>query len=733
MINATREGSSGDFTSLRKIQLTATSLGLMNAVMLAGAAHAQGADAAAGSNTNAPTKLPELVVSGQADSYKPEAVDSPRFTEPLRDIPQTITVIPQSVMREQNVTTLRDVLRNVPGISIQAGEGGGGLPGDNLSIRGFSARSDIFVDGVRDYGAYSRDPFNTEQVEVYKGATSAAFGRGSVGGSVNLSTKRPTLRPFYSGSFGLGTDEYKRLTADFNQPLKELGLESSAVRLNGLWHDADMPGRDIVTNERWAVAPAVSFGIGQPTQFTVLYQHMEQDNVPEYGIPWVPANTNPALAAYSDKAPPVSFENFYGLKGYDFEHIQNDIATGILEHKFNESISLRNLSRFGRTERDSAITAPRFDAVNTSTAIRRQLQRRQIEHQVYANATDARFDFDTGPLTHALISGVEFSREEQDNRNSAQFNNQPLADLYNPNPGQLPLGPMPPINVPWTEARADTAALFVSDTLKFAEKWELLGGLRYDHIETDFTGTGGRTDDLLSYRSGLVFKPLKNGSVYFSYGTSFNPSLEGNSGIAGNILNLDPEESEIYELGTKWDLLEERLSLSAAVFHNLKSNVRTPDIANTGVTVLEGEQRVNGVEFGAAGTLTKFWRVFGAYTYLDSKVENSNNPQEESNVLGNTPDHSFSVWTTFQLPFNLELGGGAQYVGERRNNNTTAARIAPDYVVFDATLAYNVNEHFSLRLNVYNIADEQYIDRVGGGHFIPGAGRSAVLTANLTY
>src|SRR5687767_10922918 len=172
------------------------------------------------------------------------AVAQAQYTEPLRDIPQTITVIPQAVFREQGATTLRDVLRNVPGISIQAGEGGGGLPGDNLSIRGFSARSDIFVDGVRDYGAYSRDPFNTEQVEVFKGPTSAAFGRGSVGGSINMVTKRPGLKSLYSGTLGFGTDEYKRFTLDVNQPLKDAGLETSAVRLNGLYHDADTPGRD---------------------------------------------------------------------------------------------------------------------------------------------------------------------------------------------------------------------------------------------------------------------------------------------------------------------------------------------------------------------------------------------------------------------------------------------------------------------------------------------------------
>jgi len=722
-----------NFGGLRTLQLNGTCLGLVNAVMLAGVAHAQSANTPAGVSTNSPAQLPDVVVSGQQDSYKPERLESPRYTEPLRDIPQTISVIPQAVIQEQNATTLRDVLRNIPGISIQAGEGGGGLPGDNLSIRGFNARSDIFVDGVRDYGAYSRDPFNLEQVEVLKGPTSATVGRGSAGGAINMVTKGPGLRPIYGGTLGFGTDEYKRFTLDVNQPLKEIGMETSAFRLNGLYHDADMPGRNEVTNERWALAPSFSWGLGTQTRVTLQYQHMTQDNVPDYGIPWVPANTNAVLSAYSDKAAPVDYKNFYGLRDYDFEDIQNNLATAVLEHDFSDSLRLRNLSRFGVTDRKSGITAPRFDNVNSSTAIRRQLQRREIEHQILANQTDVNFELETGPVSHALAGGLEISREEQDNRNSAQFNNQPLADLYNPNPGEAPLGSMPDINAPWTEAAADTVALYAADTLKLTEKWQLVGGARYDHIETDFSGTEGRTDDLLSWRSGVVFKPKQNGSIYFGYGTSFNPSLEGNTGIAGNILNLDPEESRMFELGTKWDLFEERLSLSAAVFRNEKTNARTPDIANTGVTVLEGEQKVDGFEVGAAGSITRDWRVFAAYTFMDAQVEESNNPAEESNVLGNTPEHSASLWTTYALPFNLEIGGGAQYVGQRRNNNTTAARVAPDYLLFDAMAAYHVSEHVTLRLNIYNLADEEYIDRVGGGHFIPGAGRSAVMTASFAY
>jgi catecholate siderophore receptor len=191
---------------------------------------------------------------------------SPKYTEPLRDLPQTIVVVPAAVIEQQGATTLRDVLRNVTGISVQAGEGGGGLPGDNLSVRGFPARSDIFVDGLRDFGAYSRDPFNVEQVEVSKGPASAYAGRGSTGGSINLASKTPQLQAQRDVSFGIGTAEYKRGTLDVNQPI---GVEGAAFRLNAMWTDADVAGRDAVTNERYGIAPSLSFGLGSATRFNV--------------------------------------------------------------------------------------------------------------------------------------------------------------------------------------------------------------------------------------------------------------------------------------------------------------------------------------------------------------------------------------------------------------------------------------------------------------------------------
>ncbi len=701
-----------------------------------------------GTTTNAPAQLPDVVVEGaERSAYKPETVSSPKYTQPIRDIPQTITVIPQAVIQEQGATSLRDVLRNVPGISMQAGEGGGGLPGDNLSIRGFNARSDIYVDGVRDYGAYSRDPYNVEQIEVSKGPASSYGGRGTTGGAINLSSKSPKLDPFYAGTAGFGSDAYRRFTLDVNQPLAPTAdgwLAGSAFRLNTMLTEADTPGRDHVENSRYGVAPSLAFGLGTPTRLTLSFQHMIQENVPDYGIPWVPANTNPLLAPYSNGAPPVDYDNFYGIKGYDFEDIENDLATAIIEHDFSEELTLRNLTRYGRTYRNSAITAPRFADVNNSTLLNRQLQRREIEHEIFANQTDFVAELTTGPLEHAVVAGFEFAHENQGNRNSAQAVNQPQTDLFNPTPFDLPLGPMPAITGTPSTAKADTFAPYLSDTISIGEMWELSGGARYDHIETDYYAAPNAlssTDDLLSWRAALVFKPRENGSIYFGYGTSFNPSLEGNTGLvltgvptSGNNINLDPEETRTYELGTKWEFFNQRLLLSAAVFRTDKVNARTQTAAGTTVT-LDGEQMVQGFELGVSGSITPEWMVFAGYAYMESEIKQSNNASEVGAEFGNTPEHSFNLWTTYQLPWHVQIGGGANYVGERANNQSNNANVrrAPGYWLFDAMLAYEVNKNITLRLNAYNLADERYIDRVGGGHFVPGAGRSAMLTAEFRF
>jgi catecholate siderophore receptor len=667
-------------------------------------------------------------------------------------------------MKDQGVTNLREVLRNVPGISIQAGEGG--VPaGDNLSIRGFNARTDLFIDGVRDVGGYARDSFNFEQVEVVKGPASAYSGRGSTGGSVNIVTKAPKTNRFYRGDVGFGTDNYKRFTLDINQPFRGFGGGSSsaapvvgpdgksvvddkkavvpmapentaAFRINGLWHEADTPGRDEVTNRRWGIAPSIAFGLGTPTNLTLSYMHLEQENVPDYGIPWIP-DTNIPLAKFANKAAPVDFSNYYGLNARDFERTVTDLANLEVKHNFNESASLRYLLRFGRTVRDSVITAPRLNDPN-STLVSRNFQSRDQEDTVLANQLDYTARFKTWNVEHALVAGVEYFLEDSENH-LREAPPAPLADLFDPNPSDGYSGSVRRTGAV-NEANTESMAVYVFDTMKFSPHWELSGGLRYDYFNVDVdqrhednTVTSfSSLDKMLSWRSALSYKPTENGTIYVAYGTSFNPSAEGLT-LTAQTEALDPEESETWEVGTKWEFLNDRLLVSAAAFRTKKENARTPGVLPSDPpTVLSGEQIVQGFELGITGNITEDWAIFAGYTFLDSEIEKSNNPEEVGNELPNTPRNTFSLWTTYRLPWNIEVGAGAQFV-DSRFNNAANEREADAYWTFDAMAVWHVNEHLDVRLNVYNLADEEYIDRVGGGHFVPGPGRSATLTASLKF
>ncbi len=438
---------------------------------------------------------------------------SPKYTEPLRDIPQTISIIPKSVIEEQGATTLRDVLRNVPGLTITAGEGGTPA-GDNLTLRGFSARNDIFVDGARDLGPQSRDAFNLEQVEVVKGPSSSFNGRGSTGGTINLVSKSPSLDPAFGGTLNFGTDNTKRVTADVNLPLKRLGWgQRTAFRLNTMWHESGVAGRDVVKNERWGVAPSLAFGVGTQTRLTLSYFKTKQDNISDYGIPWVPA-TNNALIAFRDKPAPVPRNTFYGLKNRDSEKLNSDLATVKFERDFDDDLTFRNQFRYGRSTRDSIATPPRF-ASNDSTAINRELRAWGTTDEIWDNQTDLRAKFSTGWIQHSLVTGAALTRESNV-RVSRSGPNMPTT-LLNPNSNDVYTGTI--ITSPIVgDLTANSQALYALDTAKLSEKFELNGSLRWDRFDANGVSTTGaavkRVDTMVSWRAGGVFKPKPQGSIY---------------------------------------------------------------------------------------------------------------------------------------------------------------------------------------------------------------------------
>lgn len=694
-----------------------------------------------------PQVMKKVIVGADAEveSYTTESSSSAKYSQPLLDTPQTVVVIPPQVIAERNATTLRDVLRNTPGITFQAGEGGGGLPGDqNFTMRGFNARNSVFSDGVRDAGSYTRDAFNLDSVEVAKGPTGAIGGRSSTSGAINQISKAPMFDSAHAATLGLGLDDYRRATADINQGFGD----SMALRVNLLYHDAEVAERDVVKNERWGVAPSFALGLGEATLLTLSYLYQEEDNVPDYGLPWVAITHNGVTyptGAYN-ATPPVDQSNFYGLKDYDFEDLETQIATAKIEHEFNDDVRIENVLRHIDNDRNSAITAPRQAG--------RQLQRREMGYENLTNQTNLIAHFATGALRHDLVTGLELAYEDTTSRNSAQATNQPGFDLYAPNPNDRPFGPMPPITGDPSETNLDTIAVYAFDTLALNDQWLLSGGLRWDEVDVEYESrsfTAGaitrlqKSEGLLSWNAGVTYKPSANGSVYASYGTAQDPTVDAGavgSGLsnlptAANNVNLDPEKSRHYEIGTKWDLLDAALSVTAAAFRSEKTNVRTR-LDNTQPFVLSGEMIVDGVELGVAGNISERWSAFGGYVYLDSKIKSSANPIDVDAVLLQTPEHSLSLWTTYTLPFELTLGAGAQFIDRvvRSRAQTTTGVVEnalSSYWLVDVMASYPLTDSITLRLNASNVTDEFYVDRIGGGHYVPGAGRSAYLTADIRF
>jgi catecholate siderophore receptor len=671
-----------------------------------------------------PISLPPVVVQDQRSYYTPESSLS-RIPVPLKDMPQSITVVPQQLMQERAASSFQDALRNVPGISFQAGEGG--VQGNNLTLRGYNARNDIFIDGVRDQGSYFRDIFNIEGIEVLKGPSSQYFGRGSTGGAINQVSKVPQVTPGYGGTFSLGTGIYLRSTLDINQPVSA----TTAFRVNLMAHKDDIVGRDVAQQERFGFAPSISFGLGTPTQLTLSYLVQGEDNIPDYGVPYLPGN--PGRPARVDR------DNFYGFDHEDYERTLLNLGTARLDHRFNEIFSLRNTLRFSHNDREHEVTAPRFNAA-TPGFFNRNRPKRDLTEAILSNQTDLTAKFDTLGLQHTLVTGLEFSRETLDRTNYA-FTGVPQANASNPNPHDSTAGISQRVSAR-SDGKAFGFGIFGADQIKLNEYFDVVGGVRWDYFDTDFDNTAidaanvttrsdlGRTDKMWSYRGGLVFHPTQSQSYYFSYATAFNPSAEAIQLNDDNV-NTAPEKNRTFEIGGKLEYLNGALNLQGAVFRIDKTNARVTDPI-TDVMVLEGEQRVQGFELGIAGRILPDLNVFAGYTFLDSEFRKSLDPEVEGNDLLNVPRHSATLWTTYDFLDKWQIGGGPTYVSSRYNNAANAARI-PGHVLWDATLAYQLTKNFQFRLNGINLTNDLYYSNISGGHAVPGIGRTFIFSTSFKF
>lgn len=708
-------------------------------------------------------RTPALLIQAAPDGtdYNVSATSSPKQTAPLLDTPQTINVIPQEVIREQGARNLTEVLKNTPGISFNAGENGFATSTNNFSLRGFDASGSIFIDGSRDSGSYSRDIFNIEQVEVVKGAA-ADNGRGGAGGYVNMVTKTPHFEDFITGEASLGFDEYnsearKRGTIDVNQTMDK----NSAIRINALFEDSGVAGRETAEKKSWGFAPSVAFGLGTDIRATLAYEHIEMNDRPDWGVPGA---TRSDMQTYNPLTTGASRDNFYGLLS-DFDDTSADTLLARLEYDFTDNVSISNQTRWARVDRQARYTLPTgFNVLAGGTTcpgeVCTQTQFYDRTNTTLTNQTNLALQFATGAFQHNVATGIELSREKSE---ALRFGtvNPGATDVFNPDPDRAGAAPLAPTQT--NEIEVDTVALYAYDTIEFSKQWEATGGLRLEHYTVDISSltiagasTGAAdgfetSETTLGGKIGLVYKPVETGSIYASFGISNQPpgsylsnpdiSRTGDNAFPGFVAGADPIESHNYEIGTKWDFFAGRLSTTAAVFHTEKKNVPIVGIdptlpagpGNPSNLKGYGEQIVNGIEIGVAGKILPEWNVYGGLLLMDSERKHSayldsvllaTTPGDygfatttDGDELSFTPNVSANLWTTYRFPIGLTVGGGVQYVGSSYlGRPDDAARVIPNgtygklpsYTIFNAMTAYEVTPNIDVRLNIDNITDEDY-------------------------
>jgi catecholate siderophore receptor len=721
--------------------------------------------------------LREVQVEATADSFKADRVSSPKFSEPLVDTPQTITVIKKEVLQEQGATTLTEALRNTPGVTFQMGENGNTSTGDAVFLRGFDTSGSVFIDGARDIGTVTRDMFNVESVEVVKGPASADIGRTAPTGYINLVSKVPLAENFFAGSVGIGSGDYKRVTGDINRVLNETG--SMAFRLNVMKQDSGVVGRDYVENKGWGIAPSIAFGLNTPTRVILQYQHIDQKNRPDGGLPTIGLDGFylSQLAARGGNGPRVDTRNYYGYLS-DHDNVKADMFTARVDHDFGNGLKLRNLTRWGKTDQDLVLTGvfssgpltPNvFNPLTWSTRVTPQgkLQRNEI----LTNQTNLSAELATGSVKHTINAGIELTREEQDNgtmaalidRTNGQlvsgtyqaYNSMYLPNIYRPFVPLLPNGAS-------VEGKTSTAAAYVFDTMKFNEQWLLTGGLRFEHYRTNYFSLGApatvggaqtamtqdKSDNLVTGKIGLVYKPAPNGSIYAAYATGAQPpggnfAFQTTATANINNLNLDPQKSKTAEIGTKWDVLDGRLALAGALFRTTNENEQV-QVDTFGNFEQYGKTRVQGVELSAVGQITPAWQLIAGLAHIETEIlEGSRTtPTQQGAQVRYSPKLTATLWTSYKFQNGLTLGGGARYVATQQRATSNAAATptsffpeSPSYAVFDAMIGYEINKNVSVQLNLYNLTDKFYLARVNnaGNRLVLGTPRSALLTANFKF
>ncbi len=683
--------------------------------------------------------------------YKVESSGSGKFTEPLANIPKTITAVPKDVIKDKGATDLRELARQSPGVTIHAGEGGGSF-GSNFEIRGFNARNDIFVDGIRDPGNIGRDIFSIDQLEIYKGPSGTISGRATPGGAFNFITKQPDFAGnFYEVETTVGTDSTFRTTLDANQII----TPDFVARANVLYDQHEVAGRDFTEDERWGGLLSAAMRPSEDLQVNLDYYRVRRDGLPDAGVPVSILDKVPFTEVGLDR------DTYFGELGLDYLDEESDVGTATIKARVAPGITVTNITRYGENYSAYIQTAGRPGPAQTNiNGLTNTTNPQRIQDtELFANQTSVNAKFLTGELRHEVVAGVEYSHEKIDRLSHVITTtgiDSTAQPILNPNPYRNARD--------WSGATTRTykadvedIGVYLSDTVHLSEQWIVNGSIRYDDFTRDQIGgpaspnnTAKVDEGLLSWNTGIVYKPIPIASLYAAYGYTETPT--GNeidstggeyNGLTRFTAGLPPEETRGIEFGTKWELFDRRLLATAAVFETTKDNARTNrGVNNAAIPVSQGsagKYRVRGIELGVAGNITDQWSMFGGVVFMDTEALASDDPAEVGRRLANTPLTQFALLSKYEVTPWLTVGGQAIYQSEfyagHFVENNTGYHSVP-YWRFDALAEIEIDKHWSVQLLGTNLTDEVYYDAIyqGNNSFAYVApGRAGYATVKWKY
>ncbi|MEO7160286.1 MAG: TonB-dependent siderophore receptor [Polaromonas sp.] len=678
--------------------------------------------------------LAPVTVTGLRDraeqTYQSGITSVGKMPVPAKDIAQSLTVVNDKLIHDQGKDSFKSALENVVGITFEAGEGG--RVGDNIRLRGFSAAGDIYLDGMRDIAQYNRDVFNTERVEVLRGAASMLFGRGSTGGIVNQVSRQARPITEHEVNATVGSGHYQRYQGDFNVKLDD----DAALRINAMATDGDGRGDNAgASTHRRGLALDYRLGIGTANEFEISYYHLHYNDKPDWGLQWF--NAQPA--------PSPAHRYWYGLDS-DFQNDRADALTLSHTHRWTDGSSLKTTLRDGYYARAMWATQSKFAAGTTALNVspvsvveRFTNAKSGQEHHTFVQ-TDYLTTAHWFGRKNSLLIGAEYAVENA-SRSTYPLLARPKPSTTLGNPGSAGIAGNLTERLA-TDFRATTLGLYAQDTLDLAPHWKLVGGLRLDNFRGDYDRVGNtapnntplsRSDSLLSKRLGLMYQPNAEVSYYAAYGTSFNTS--------GDLYQFDPqsantapESSRNLEIGAKWELFGGDLSLRTALARTDKYNERNTDIDTASNSyLLSGRRHTDALEFEVAGRITPQWDVFAGIGLLRAVIDKAgSNPAGQLEVGENpglSPSRQANLFTTYRLGDKWRIGGGLTAVSQNKPaNSVTTLNRAPGYVKADALVEYRVSQDTALKLNIDNLFDKVYYNTLYRGFAAPGDERSVRLT-----